>query len=132
MWYSTLGDSSRVDSRYHSSRYHIINMTRGLLPSSQYYYGTAEVRCFCSSLHAGKLKSYIKFCLLLVSYCATLTKSSYKSVVINEGESEAYKFRVWLLKLGCIGPEFKTMRTHLLDRFGTQSKAWRRGDRTSA
>ena len=132
VWYSTIGDSSQRYTRYPSSRYYIINMTRGLLPSSQYYYGTAEVRCFCSSLHAGKLKSYIQFCLMLVSYCATLTKSSYKPVVVNEGESEAYKFRVWLLKLGCIGPEFKTMRIHLLDRFGSQSKAFRRGDRTSA
>ena len=133
VWYSTIGDSSQRYTRYPSSRYYIINMTRGLLPSSQYYYGTAEVRCFCSSLHAGKLKSYIQFCLLLVSYCATLTKSSYKPVVVNEGESEAYKFRVWLLKMGCIGDEFKTMRFHLLgENFGTQSTAWRRGDRTSA
>lgn len=133
VWYSTIGSSNERYTRYPQSRYHIVNMTRGLIPTSQYYYGTVEYRCFCSTLrHAGKLRAYIEFCLLLTTYCATLTKSSYKPVVINEGESEAYKFRVWLLKLGCIGPEFKTMRIHLLDRFGTQSKAWRRGDRTSS
>ena len=132
VWYSTIGDSSQRYTRYPSSRYYIINMNRGLLPSSQYYYGTAEVRCFCSSLHAGKLKSYIQFCLLLVSYCATLTKSSYKPFVLEEGCSAAYAFRVWLLRLSAIGQEFASLRYHLLDNFGNQSRAWKRGDRTSS
>ena len=131
VWYSTIGNSGERYIRYPHSRYYIVNMTRGLIPDSRFYYGTAEFRPFCCTLHAGKILAYCQFCLLLVSYCATLTKSSYKPVVINEGESEAYKFRVWLLKLGCIGAEFKTMRIHLLDRFGTQSKAFRRGDMTS-
>ena len=132
VWYSTIGHSGERYTRYPSSRYHIVNLTRGLVPDSQYYYGTCEFRCFSSTLHAGKIKAYIQLCLLLVAYCSTLSKSSYKPYILEEGCSAAYGFRVWLLKLGCIGPEFKTMRTHLLDRFGTQSKAWRRGDRTSA
>lgn len=131
VWYDVLDYGGSRYSRYPHSRYHIVNLTRGLVPDSPYYYATAEFRCFSSSLHAGRVKTYIQFCLLLVSHCATLTKSSYKRVVVNEGESEAYKFRVWLLKLGCIGPEFQTMRHHMLDNFGTQSKAWRRGERTS-
>lgn len=131
VWYSTIGNSGERYIRYPHSRYYIVNMTRGLVPDSRFYYGTVEFRCFCSTLHAGKIKAYMQFCLLLVSYCATLTKSSYKPVVINEGDSEAYKFRVRLVKMSCCGDEFKTMRIHLLDRFGTQSKAWRRGDRTS-
>ena len=133
VWYSTIGHSGEKYTRYPTSRYHIVNLTRGLVPDSQYYYGTCEFRCFSSTLHAGKIKSYIQLCLLLVAYCSTLSKSSYKPVVVNQGESEAYKFRVWLLKLGCIGDCYKTMRFHLVgENFGRQSKAWRRGDRTSA
>lgn len=132
VWYSTIGNSSQRYERYPSSRYYLANLTRGLIPDSRFYYGTCEYRIFSSTLHAGRIKAYIMLCLLLTTYCATLTKSSYKPIVINEGESEAYKFRVWLLKLGCIGPEFKVMRIHLLDRFGTQSRAFRRGDSTSA
>ena len=30
-------------------------------------------------------------------------------------ENEKYTFRVWLLRLGLIGDEFKTARTHLLN-----------------
>ena len=30
-------------------------------------------------------------------------------------ENEKYTFRVWLLRLGMIGDEFKTARKHLLD-----------------
>lgn len=131
VWYSTIGNSGERYIRYPHSRYYIVNMTRGLVPDSRFYYGTAEFRCFCSTLHAGKIKAYIQFVLLLVTYCSTLTKSSYKPVVLEEGCSEAYRFRIWLLKMNCIGDEFKTMRIHLLDRFGTQSKAWRRGDRIS-
>lgn len=131
VWYSTIGNSGERYVRYPHSRYYIVNMTRGLVPDSRFYYGTAEFRCFCSTLHAGKIKAYIQFVLLLVTYCSTITKSSYKPVVLEEGCSEAYRFRIWLLKMNCIGDEFKTMRIHLLDRFGTQSKAWRRGDRIS-
>jgi hypothetical protein len=44
-----------------------------------------------------------------------------------------YDFRVFLLHLGLIGPEFKTARLHLLKRLGG-SAAWKgeRRDRRSA
>ena len=132
VWYSTIGHPSEKYQRYPASRYTICNLNRCLVPDSQYYYGTAEFRCFSSTLHAGKIKAYIQFCLLLVAYCSTLSKSSYKPIEIAPGDSESYKFRVFLLKIGCIGPSTKTLRIHLLECFGRQSKAWRRGDRTSA
>ena len=132
VWYSTIGSSNERYVRYPQSRYYIVNMTRGLVPDSRFYYGSAEFRPFCSSTHAGKIKIYAQFCALLVTYCATLTKSSYKPFVLEEGCSGAYAFRVWLLRLCAIGPEFASLRYHLLDNFGNQSKAWRRGDRTSS
>lgn len=127
IWYETLSSTYGMNQHYDHSRYHIINLTRGLVPSSPYYLGTAEFRCFSATLHAGKLRAYIQFCLLLIAYCASIKKSSYKSTVVADGESEAYKLRCFFLKLGCIGEQFKTMRLHWLDNFGSQSKAWRRG-----
>lgn len=39
----------------------------------------------------------------------------YASPTKTVSENEKYTFRVWLLRLGLIGDEFKTARTHLLD-----------------
>ena len=132
IWYSTLSNLSELRGcRYPSARYHCINLCR-LFPGP-YCYHTIEFRCYPSSLHAGKLKSFIQLSALIVSHCNEISKSSYKPTVVGADESEAYKFRCWLLHLGAIGPEFSTLRHHLLgEHFGTQSKAWRRGDRTSA
>lgn len=135
VWYNTLDDSSSARySRYPQSRYHIINCTRGLVPDSNYYYGTIEIRAFNTPklLHAGVLRSYIEFSLLLITRAATQSRSSYKKTEVLPNESSCYKFRCWLLHLSAIGPEFATLRHHLLDNFGNQSKAWRRGDRTSS
>jgi hypothetical protein len=129
VWYETLSSPYGMNQHYDCSRYHIINLTRGLVPSSPYYLGTAEFRCFSATLHAGKLRAYIQFCLLLVAYCSGIKKSSYKPIVVADGESEAYKLRCFFLKLGCIGKQFRTMRIHWLNNFGSQSKAWRRGQR---
>lgn len=128
VWYDTLSFRGGRYEHYDKSRYHIVNLTRCLVPDSRFYIGTVEFRCFSGTMHAGKVRAYIQFCLLLIQYCAGISKSSYKPVEVRVGESEAYKLRCFFLKIGCIGNEFKTMRLHWLERFGKQSKAWRRGD----
>ena len=73
--------------------------------------GTIEFRLFNSTLHAGEVKSYIQLCLA-ISHQALIQKSA--SHIRTQSSNEKYTFRTWLLRLGLIGDEFKTARTHLL------------------
>ena len=66
---------------------------------------------FNSTLHAGEVKSYIQLCLA-ISHQALIQKSA--SHTRTQSSNEKYTFRTWLLRLGLIGDEFKTARTHLL------------------
>lgn len=120
IWYEC--NSSYSDSRsshYNSSRYHGLNL-HNLLGGRQ---KTVEIRCFNSTLHAGEVKSYIQFCLLLASQALNCQKASCKITVPTTG-NEKYTLRVWLLKLGMIGEEFATARQHLLKNL-TGNIAWR-------
>ena len=73
--------------------------------------GTIEFRLFNSTLHAGEIKSYIQLCMA-ISHQALVQKSA--SRIKTQSSNEKYTFRVWLLRLGLIGDEFKTARHHLL------------------
>ena len=46
-------------------------------------------------------------------------------------ENEKYTFRVWLLRLGLIGDEFKTARKHLLDNL-EGNIAWKSPEQAEA
>lgn len=81
--------------------------------------GTIEFRAFNSGdsgskgvIHAGKIKAYIQFCMAIT---AQAYNQKYASPTKTVSENEKYTFRVWLLRLGMIGDEFKTARGHLLD-----------------
>ena len=103
LWYEG-GDGSF--SHYHESRYHALNL------HSVFQKGTIEFRMFNSDIsHAGKIKAYIQFCLA-ISHQALTQKSASKTKTITTNDK--YTFRTWLLRLGLIGEEFKTARTHLL------------------
>jgi hypothetical protein len=114
LWYAPYGgDGSR--EHYHKSRYHGLNL------HSVFSKGTVEFRLFNSTLHAGKIKAYIQFCLA-VSHQAIAQKSA--SATRTATDNAAYTFRCWLLRLGMIGDEFKTARKHLMAKMGGNS-AWR-------
>lgn len=102
IWYN--GRSGR-NYHYDESRY------RGLNLHSVFSKGTIEFRLFNSTLHAGEIKSYIQLCLA-ISHQALVQKSA--SRIKTQSSNEKYTFRVWLLRLGLIGDEFKTARHHLL------------------
>lgn len=103
IWYKPYCGSR--NTHYHSSRYHGINL------HATFTKGTVEFRLFNGTTHAGKIKAYIQFCLA-VSNQALIQKSA--SSKKTETTNEKYTFRTWLLRLGLIGEEFKTCRTHLL------------------
>lgn len=102
IWYN--GRSGR-NYHYDQSRYHGLNL------HSVFSKNTIEFRLFNSTLHAGEIKSYIQLCMA-ISHQALVQKSA--SRIKTQSSNKKYTFRVWLLRLGLIGDEFKTARHHLL------------------
>jgi hypothetical protein len=103
IWYD---GSDRSHIHYDDSRYHCLNL------HSVFQKGTIEFRLFNSTTHAGRVKSYVQFCLAishqaLTQRCASRAKT--------HSTNEKYTFRTWLLRLGLIGDEYKTARLHLLE-----------------
>lgn len=103
IWYN--GNTLRNRHHYDDSRYHALNL------HSVFSKGTIEFRLFNGTLHAGEIKSYIQFCLAISHQALVQTKASRRK---THSSNEKYTFRTWLLRLGLIGEEFKTARTHLL------------------
>ena len=114
LWYSGYGFENR-ERHYHTSRYHGLNL------HSTFTKGTIEFRLFNGTLHAGKIRSYIVFCLA-ISHQALTQKSA--SARRTHTDNEKYTFRCWLLRLGLIGEEFKNCRKHLMKALDGNS-AWR-------
>lgn len=83
--------------------------------------GTIEFRMFNSTLHAGEVKSYIQLCLA-ISHQALVQQRAMRTK--TQTDNEKYTFRIWLLRLGLIGDEFKTARQHLLKNL-EGNIAWR-------
>jgi len=112
IWYRGQ-DGSR--EHYHSSRYHCLNL------HSVFQKGTIEFRAFNGEIHAGKIKAYIQFCLAIT---AQAYNQQYAKPDRTITTNDKYSFRVWLLRLGLIGDEFKTARLHLLNHL-EGNIAWR-------
>mgnify|MGYP000180714044 CR=1 FL=1 len=119
LWYKGRDGSHQ---HYHDSRYHCLNL------HSVFQKGTIESRAFNGSLHAGKLKAYLQFCMAVTAQAYNQRSASPKKTV---SENEKYTFRVWLLRLGMIGDEFKTARKHLLDHL-EGNIAWKSPEQAEA
>lgn len=115
IWYAGYSDSR--SAHYNPSRYHAVNL------HSVFTKGTVEFRCFNSTLHAGKVKAYVQFCLA-VSYQAITQKCASSKVTVSDNEK--YTFRCWLLRMGLIGDEFATCRKFMLENLDGDI-AWRYG-----
>ena len=70
-----------------------------------------EFRLFNGTLHAGKIKAYIQFCLAIGAQALNQSCASRQK---TQTTNEKYTFRTWLLRLGLNGDEFATARQHLL------------------
>ena len=112
IWYN---GESRRDQHYDDSRYHCLNL------HSVFQKGTVEFRLFNGTLHAGKIKAYIQFCLAIGAQALNQSCASRRK---TQTSNEKYTFRTWLLRLGLIGDEFKTARQHLLKNL-EGNIAWR-------
>ena len=102
IWYN---GPSRRGEHYDDSRYHCLNL------HSVFQKGTVEFRLFNGTLHAGKIKAYIQFCLAIGAQALNQSCASRRK---TQTTNEKYTFRTWLLRLGLNGDEFATARQHLL------------------
>ena len=117
-WYDG-GSTYAQREHYNQTRYHGLNL------HSVFYRGTVEFRYFEATLHAGKIKSYVQFCLAMVAKAMSAKGAVARKRTFNAATAK-YDFRVFLLRLGLIGEEFKTLRHHLLG--GLQGSAsWKHG-----
>lgn len=113
IWYSPANDNYRngiSHDHYNDTRYHGINL------HSYFSKGTVEFRLFNSTLHAGKIKAYIQFCLAVSAWAIT----SQDKIVFRSMDGYTAEKKVTIMKniltnrLGLYGNEFKTCRLHLM------------------
>jgi len=109
---------------YDHNRYHGLNL------HNVFFRGTVEFRLFDATLHAGKVKAMVQFCLALGAKAINGKSASAKRRPYNAATAK-YDFRVFLLSLGLIGTEFKTCRLHMLSRLAGDS-AFQNGRRSAA
>ena len=116
IWYASHGAGYNRSAHYNDSRYHMLNY------HATFTKATVEFRLFQfdapaggkrNGLHAGQLKGYIQFCLLLSQMAKEVKSASPKP---QQHENPKYAMRTWLLRLGFIGDEFKTAREVLTRR----------------
>ena len=100
---------------YNWTRYYALNL------HSVFYRGTVEWRCFNSPLHAGKVAAYVNLCLAMSAQAITQRSAVMRK---TRSDNELYTFRVWLVRLGLNGDEFKNTRDHLLANL-EGDRAWR-------
>lgn len=113
IWYSRANDGycGGIDHQhYNSTRYHGVNL------HSFFTKGTVEFRLFNSTLHAGKIKAYIQFCLAVSAWAIT----SQEKIVFRSMDGYTPEQKVTIMRnilthrLGLYGDEFKTCRLHLM------------------
>lgn len=121
IWYSSANTTQYngtyhggIDHRhYNHTRYHGLNL------HSFFSKGTVEFRLFNSTLHAGKIKAYIQFCLA-VSAWAIESKDAcnFRSLADKDKEERADLFnRILRRRFKLVGDEFTTCRLHMMAGF---------------
>ena len=113
IWYSRQNDnySGGINhTHYNDTRYHGLNL------HAFFSKGTVEFRLFNSTLHAGKVKAYIQFCLALSAWAIEAeNKVVFRSM---DGYTPEQKVTIMINvirnRLGLVGKEFETCRLHML------------------
>lgn len=113
IWYSAANDcytGGISHQHYNTTRYHGVNL------HSFFTKGTVEFRLFNSTLHAGKIKAYIQFCLAISSWAITSKeKVVFRSIAGYTPEQKVTIMRnILTRRLGLCGDEFKTCRLWIM------------------
>lgn len=82
-------------------------------------------RIFKTTFDAEKITAYEQFCTLLNNLALSLKSASSKK---TESDNPKFTFRVFLIRLGMVGAEYKTTRKVLLERLAGNS-AFRSGSK---
>lgn len=114
IWYSDANDGycdGINHEHYNPTRYHGVNL------HAFFSKGTVEFRLFNSTLHAGKIKAYIQFCLAVSAWAITSNDNLVFKSMANYTASQKVTIMRNILthRLGLYGDEFKTCRLHLLN-----------------
>lgn len=116
IWYEGFEDDGRDrHDHYNKSRYYALNL------HSTFYRGTVEFRCFNSTLDPGCVAAYVNLCLAISAQAIAQRSTVMRK---TQSENELFTFRVWLVRLGLNGQEFKDTRDHLLAHL-EGDRAWR-------
>lgn len=116
IWYEGFENDGRTRrDHYNKSRYYALNL------HSVFYRGTVEWRCFNSTLDPTKAAAYVHLCLAMSAQAI-----AQRSTVMQKtrSDNELFTFRVWLVRLGLNGGEFKETRDILLSHLDGD-RAWR-------
>ena len=113
IWYSSANDNYQggIDhEHYNRTRYHALNL------HSYFSKGTVEFRLFNSTLHAGKIKAYIQFCLAVSAWSIESTDNIIFRNANNYSADKKVNLMYHILtnRLGLFGTEFKTCRYHMM------------------
>lgn len=113
IWYSPSNDNYNGGinhQHYNDTRYHGINL------HSYFTKKTVEFRLFNSTLHAGKIKAYIQFCLAISAWAIESTDHiTFRSVAGYTASQKVTIMRnILTQRLGLTGEEFKTCRLHIM------------------
>ena len=114
-WYSEANDGycegERPDQHYNMTRYHGLNL------HAFFSKGTVEFRLFNSTMHAGKIKAYVQFCLAMSAWAITNSgsRTMYKNIDHYTPQQRlTIMENLMVNRLGLKGKEFKTCRLHML------------------
>lgn len=113
VWYSPANDGyceGISHEHYNSTRYHGVNL------HSYFSKGTVEFRLFNSTLHAGKIKAYIQFCLAVSAWSIeSADRVVFRSMAGYTADQKVTIMRnILTQRLGLFGNEFSTCRLHLM------------------
>ena len=113
IWYSEANDhywGGVNHSHYNETRYHALNL------HSFFSKGTVEFRLFNSTLHAGRIKAYIQFCLAMSAWAIESNdKIVFRSVSGYSADKKVtLMYHILTNRLGLYGDEFKTCRLHMM------------------
>lgn len=115
IWYSEANDhyfGGIAHNHYNATRYHALNL------HSFFSKGTVEFRLFNSTLHAGRVKAYIQFCLAMSAWAIESNdKIVFRSVSGYSADKKVtLMYHILTNRLGLYGDEFKTCRYHLMKK----------------
>lgn len=83
--------------------------------------GTVEWRCFNSTLNPNLATAYVNLCLAMSAQAIAQRSTIMRK---TRSDNELFTFRVWLVRLGLNGDEFRETRDLLLAHLDGD-RAWR-------